>query len=225
MMLIWVLAGIYFLKGAGLDVTPILASASVVGLAVAFGAQALIKGFFYGFFILWENQYTIGDFVDLEHASGTVESISLRITTLRDLEGVVHYVPNGTVGRISNSTQGWSRVLLNVGVSYDTDTDHASGLLKEILDELNTDNRFAHWILEEPVVCGVQELADSSVNIRLLVKTVPGKQWELAREIRRRVKRRFDDEGIEIPFPQRVVHHVNSGAVADPTTPPELAQS
>jgi small conductance mechanosensitive channel len=205
---IWVVAGIYILAKLGLDVTPIVASASVVGLAVAFGAQTLIRDFFAGFFILLENQYTIGDIVDVGGTAGTVERISLRITTLRDLEGVVHYIPNGTVNRVSNKTQGWSRVVLEVGVSYRENVDRVREVLEDVLQKMHKDFPWSLHIVEPPTVAGVEAFGESSVKVRLLIKTRPGKQWDTAREVRRRIKQRFDQEGIEIPLPQRVVHHV-----------------
>jgi moderate conductance mechanosensitive channel len=205
---VWALAAAYMLGAMGVDVTPFVASAGVVGLAVAFGAQTLIKDFLAGFFILLENQYTIGDVVDVGGISGVVESVGLRVTVLRDLEGTVHFVPNGTLSRISNKTQGWSRVVFEVGVAYSTNIEHATRVLEETLKTLATDLPWKFWIIEDPTVAGVERLGDSSVNIRALVKTRPGKQWDLARELRKRVKNAFDAAGIEIPFPQRTVHHV-----------------
>jgi moderate conductance mechanosensitive channel len=210
-VLIWTLAAVYIFAQLGLDITPLVASASVVGLAVAFGAQALIKDFFYGFFILLENQFTAGDVVKLGTIAGTVEKISLRITILRDLKGVVHYIPNGSIGQVSNMTQGWARVVFEVSVPYREDPDRASEVLRQVLIELYQDEAWAGRILEEPVVAGVEGLTERSIDIRLMIKTRPGRQWEVAREARRRIKRRLDQEGFESPFPHRVVHHVHDG--------------
>ena len=210
-VLVWIIAIIYVLAALGLDVTPIIASASVLGLAVAFGAQALIKDYFSGFFILLENQYTIGDVVDLGGANGTVEHISLRVTVVRDLNGVVHYVPNGLISRVSNKTKGWSRVVMEVRVAYDQDLDRVTSLVEEVLANVQADPAWAATILEDPQVLGVQSFGESALDLRLLVKTQPGKQWALSRELRKRIKARFDREGIRIPVPHRVVHHVNTG--------------
>lgn len=207
-VIVWAVAGVYILRRLGMNVTPIIASASVAGLAIAFGAQALIRDFFYGFFILLEHQFTVGDVIKLGDTGGVVERMSLRVTTLRDLYGVVHYIPNGTIQQVSNMTQNWSRVVLEVPVAYSSNIDHVIKVLEQALRALREDPRWRRHILEEPTVAGVEQLGDSSVNVRVLVKTAPGKQWDVARDLRRRVKQVFDAEGIVIPFPQRVVHHV-----------------
>lgn len=212
---ICVVAGIYILAKLGLDVTPIVASASIAGLAVAFGAQTLIRDFFAGFFILLENQYTIDDIVDVGGTTGVVERISLRITTLRDLEGVVHYIPNGTVNRVSNKTQGWSRVVLEVGISYRENVDRVREVLEDVLQKMHKDFPWSLNIVEPPTVAGVEAFGESSVKVRLLIKTRPGKQWDTAREARRRIKQRFDEEGIEIPLPQRVIHRLQVEGLGD----------
>ncbi|MFC1764963.1 mechanosensitive ion channel domain-containing protein [Planctomycetota bacterium] len=207
-VIIWILAFIYTFAQLGLDITPIIASASVMGFALAFGAQTLVKDFFSGFFILIENQFTIGDIVALGDVSGTVEHISLRITVLRDLKGVVHYIPNGSIRQVSNKTQGWSRVVMEISVSYQEDPDKATRILNEVLQEMAQDEACAKNIIEEPSVAGVENLTERSVDIRIMIKTPPGQQWAVAREARRRIKRRFDEEGVSIPFPHRVIHHV-----------------
>lgn len=219
-VVIWVIASIYVLSRLGVDVTPIVASASVVGIAVAFGAQALIKDFFSGFFILMENQYTLGDVVDVGGVSGLVERITLRVTVLRDGEGAVHYIPHGTVSRVANKTQDWSRVLMDVTVGYREDPDRVTKVLEDVTRRLREDGFWGPRMLDQGIVLGVEALADSAVNYRLLVKTRPGKQWDLARELRRRIKKRFEDEGIEIPYPQRVVRLV-PGAEVSPRVAPE----
>lgn len=210
-VVVWVIAGIYVLAFLGLDITPIIASASVIGLAVAFGAQALVRDFFSGFFMLLEHQYSVGDVVDLGIASGTVEHISLRMTTLRDLQGTVHYVPNGLVQRVANKTKGWSRIVMEVGVPYGEDVDRVTQILCEVLSELHADEELGREILEEPSVAGVQALGESRIDLRLLVKTQPGAQWGLARELRRRIKHRFDAEGIQAPHQHRVIHQLGLG--------------
>ncbi len=210
-VVVWLIAGIYVLAFLGLDITPIIASASVVGLAVAFGAQSLVRDFFAGFFMLLEHQYSVGDVVDLGVANGTVEHISLRMTTLRDLQGTVHYVPNGLVQRVANKTKGWSRIVLEVGVSYGEDVDRVTEILREVLSELHADEELGREILEEPSVAGVQALGESRIDLRVMVKTQPGAQWGLARELRRRIKHRFDAEGIPAPHQHRVIHQLGLG--------------
>lgn len=207
-VLIWILALIYIFARLGLDVTPLIASASVMGFALAFGAQALVKDFFYGFFILIENQFTIGDIVALGDVTGTVEHITLRITVLRDLKGVVHYIPNGSIGQVSNKTQGWSRVVTEISVPHSEDPDRATQILHDVLQALAQDQAWAPDIIETPSVAGVENVTERSVDIRIMIKTRPGKQWAVAREARLRIKKRFDELGIAIPFPHRVVHHV-----------------
>lgn len=220
-VLVWIIAAIYVLAALGLDVTPIIASASVMGLAIAFGAQALIKDYFSGFFILLENQYTVGDVIDLGSANGTVEHISLRVTVVRDLSGVVHYVPNGLISTVSNKTKGWSRVVMEVRIGYDQDVEKVTQVLQEVLAEMQATPKWAATILDKPDVLGVQSFGESAIDLRLLVKTLPGQQWAVSRELRARIKRRFDERGISIPVPHRVVHHVQaeqaSNAQGSPT--------
>jgi small conductance mechanosensitive channel len=206
---IYATAGMYILGRLGVDITPLLASAGVAGLAIAFGAQTLIRDYLSGFFILIENQFTIGDVIDVGGVSGVVESITLRVTVLRDAEGVVHYVPNGTLARVSNKTQGWSRSVVDVGVGYGENLDRVTEVLKRTLAQLQAELPWKFLILEEPTVLGVEQLSDSSINLRVSVTCRPGKQWDLSRELRKRIKRAFDDAGIQIPYPQRVVHHVH----------------
>ncbi len=204
-ILVWVLAGIYLLKALRLDVTPLIASAGIVGLAVAFGAQPLVRDFFAGFFILLEDQYSIGDYVNVDGIGGTVERITLRLTILRDLKGTLHYIPNGNVGRVSNYTKDWARAVIEVGIGYGDDPDLAIAELHRIGQGLRNDPEFQTKILDFSVP-GVQSLGDSAVVIRVYIKTRSGEQWAIAREANRRIKKAFDEAGIEIPFPQRTLH-------------------
>jgi moderate conductance mechanosensitive channel len=164
-----------------------------------------VKDFLSGIFMLLEDQYGIGDIIDTGEATGTIEAITLRTTRLRDIEGVVWHVPNGEIRRVGNMSQQWARSLLDVGVAYDTDVDHASAVMKQVADELWQDDEFADLILEEPSVWGLQAFAADELTMRLVMKTVPGQQWVVSREYRARLKKAFDKEGIEIPFPQRTV--------------------
>jgi len=202
------IAGIYLLKQFRIDVTPILASAGVVGLAIAFGAQTLIRDFLAGFFMLLENQYKIGDIIKIGETGGVVERITLRLTVLRDLHGVVHFIPNGTVQQVSNMTQGWSRAVLEVGVAYKEDVDRVMKVLRDVGEDMLRDRAIGMKLVEAPEVPGVEQFGDSAITVRMLFKTRPAEQWNVAREARRRIKRAFDAEGIEIPFPQRVVYHI-----------------
>lgn len=189
-----------------IDIGPILAGAGILGLAVSFGAQSLVKDVISGFFILFENQFAIGDVVEAVGKSGVVEKMTLRVVVLRDVEGTMHVIPNGEIKVVSNRTRGWSRAVVDVGVAYDEDIDRALTIVRDEAAQFSTDKAWGSQ-LDGPVdVPGVESLGDSAVVIRSLIRTQPGSQWSAAREFRRRIKNRFDREGIEIPFPQRRVH-------------------
>jgi small conductance mechanosensitive channel len=210
-VVVWMIAGLYLLHELGTPVSTILASAGVMGLAFAFGAQSLIRDFFHGFFILLENQYTIGDWIKVGDISGTVERLTLRVTVLRDMEGTLHFIPNGAVASVSNQTHGWSQVMMEIGVGYGEDIERVNQVILEAATDVCKSPEWKAKVLADPVVPGLQSFGDSSLNLRLVVKTQPGAQWGLARALRKRIKERFDEEGIEIPFPQRVIHHINAG--------------
>lgn len=195
------------LNQTGFDVTVLLGGAAVIGAAVAFGSQNLIKDYFAGFMILVENQYSVGNVIKIGDISGTVEDISLRMTVLRDLQGVVHFVPHSQVSTVSNLTHGWSRVVMDVGIAYREDVDRVMEVLMDLARELRDDETFGPKMLGDPEMLGVDALGDSAVVIRFLVKTRPLKQWEVKRELLRRIKNRFDKLGIEIPFPHRTLFH------------------
>ncbi len=180
-----------------------VAVGSVVGVALGFGAQSLVKDIIAGFFILAEDQFSIGDVVRIAGVSGTVEDIRLRITVLRDLDGNVHYVPNGEITVSSNLTQRFAQVVVDVGVAYATDIDAALSIMAEVLTTLAEED---DGVIDDSKVLGVQELGDSAVVLRGLLVTAPADRWRVKREALKRLKRRFDAEGIEIPFPQRTVH-------------------
>lgn len=191
----------------GIDATVVVGSAAVLSLAIAFGAQNLVHDYFSGFMILLENQYRVGNVIQINAISGVVEDVSLRMTTLRDLEGVAHFVPHSQIQTVSNLTHGWSRVALDVGVAYRENVDHVMAVLLEIAHEMRKDPQFREMIVDDPEMLGVDALADSAVIIKLLVRTRPLKQWIVKRELLRRIKNRFDELGIEIPFPHRTVFH------------------
>ncbi len=190
------------LSEVGINVTPILASAGIVGLAVGFGAQSLVKDVITGFFVLLEDQYGVGDVVTIGDKSGVVERMNLRITQLRNLDGSLITIPNGSVSVVSNQSKEWARAVVDVGISYDANIDHA---LAVMLDEgMKLRLEWPAHLIEAPEALGVQNFADSSITLRVMVKTAPLEQWKVAREWRRRIKEAFDREEIEIPFPQRV---------------------
>jgi moderate conductance mechanosensitive channel len=199
-----------------IDIGPILAGAGILGLAVSFGAQSLVKDVISGFFILFENQFAIGDVIEAGGKSGVVEKMTLRVVVLRDVEGAMHVIPNGEIKVVSNMTRGWSRAVVDIGVAYDEDVDHALAVVRDEAAQFTTDKIWGPQ-LDGPVeVPGVESLGDSAVVIRTLIRTQPGSQWNAAREFRRRMKNRLDREGIEIPFPQRKVH-----VTVDGTTSPD----
>ena len=199
---IWLVAVLMCLGEFGIDLAPLLAGAGVLGVAIGFGSQSLVRDFLSGMFILIEDQFGVGDIVDLGDASGTVEAVSLRTTRLRAVDGTVWHMPNGEITRVGNMSQHWSRALLDVEVAYDTDLEHARRVIKRVADELWREDTS---ILDEPEMWGVEQLGASGIALRLVVKTTPSAQWKVSRELRERIKLAFDQEGIEIPFPQQMV--------------------
>lgn len=199
------IAGFMILGAVGIDLRPLLAGAGILGLAVGFGAQSLVKDFLSGVFILVEDQFGVGDIVQIDaDAAGTVELVSLRTTRLRAVDGTVWHVPNGQINKVGNKSQLWSRSLLDVEVAYDTDIDHAKQVIQETADRVWKDH---DSVLEQPDLWGVEALGANGVTIRLVVKTTPAEQWRVSRLLRERIKAAFDEAGIEIPFPQQTVWH------------------
>ena len=210
------------LSTVGIDLAPLLAGAGIAGIALGFGAQSLVKDCIAGLFMLLEDQYGIGDVIDLGEAIGVVEEISLRTTVLRSLDGTVWHVPNGVVQRVGNLSQLWSVAVLDVDVAYDSDVSVASELLRQAADEVCASDDYVDQIVEPPQVLGVEALAADGVTLRLTVKVKPGKQWALQRALRQRIKAVFDEAGIEIPFPQRTVWmRVVADAESEHESPPE----
>ena len=209
-LVIWALFTI--LPELGVNVTPILASVGIAGIALGFGAQSLVKDVISGLFILLENQYSKGDVVTVAGISGLVEEVGLRRTVLRDLDGVVHHVPNGEIAVASNLTQEWSRVNMNVSVAYGEDLDKVFEVINRVGHELAADAEFGPLIIKAPQVLRVDAFEDSGIAIKILGDTEPIRQWEVMGELRRRLKKAFDEEGIEIPFPHVVL--VTRGAKA-----------
>lgn len=200
------MGGLMALSEVGVNVGPMIAAAGVAGLAFGFGGQYLIRDIISGLFILVENQYRVGDVVCLGDTCGLVESINLRLTVLRDLDGTVHHVPNGEVKVASNLSKYFSRVNLNIGVSYSTDLEKVIEVVNRVGNEMSEDPAWKDMILSPPQFLRVDDFADSAVIVKILGDTKPLKQWDVTGELRKRIKIAFDREGIEIPFPQRVVH-------------------
>ena len=191
---------------AGLPIAPLLGGAAVVGLAVAFASQNLIKDYFCGFIILLEDQYSVNDVIRIGGITGMVERVTLRLTVLRDLEAV-HFIPHGEISSVSNLTHKWSRAVLDVGVAYGEDIDHVMEVLLALGKEMRTDPVFGPMILEDMEMLGLDSFGDSAIMVKFFIKTKPLKQWSVRRELNRRIKNKFDELGIEIPFPHRTVYH------------------
>ena len=213
--------GTMMLSELGVNIAPIIASAGIIGLALGFGAQSLVKDFLSGIFMIFEDQYGVGDVVDVGEASGVIEAVSLRVTRLRDLNGTVWYVPNGEILRVGNMSQNWSRAVVDVAVGFGEDLARVQRILAELAHALWEDEDFRGIIIEEPEVTGVEAFGPESVTLRVLIKTAPMEQWGVARELRQRIKARFDHEGIEIPLPQRVVWHREEKAAEAAEEAPE----
>lgn len=209
-IVIIILAVLMILQEAGIKIGPILAGAGIAGVAIGFGGQYLIKDIITGLFLIIENQYRIGDVVNINSTGGTVQDISLRKTTLRDLDGTVHHIPHGTITQVSNLSQDFARVNLDIGVSYNTNLERLIEIINKTGEELAEDPNYKEFIISAPKFLRVNEFADSAIIVKILGETKPLKQWEIAGEYRKRLKIAFDREGIEIPFPQRVIHQVKS---------------
>ena len=207
-ILIWTIAGLMILKEFNLDVRPLIAGAGVIGVAVGFGAQNIIKDLLGGLFILMENQIRINDVATINGKSGVVEEINLRTTVLRDEDGTVHIFPNGVIQGLSNLTREYSFYVFSLSVSYDDDPDHAIQVLKEIADQLKTEDPYQSAILAPLEVMGLDKLADAGMVIKARYKTLPGKQWMVGREMNRRIKKRFEEAHVDMPFSEQRVYVV-----------------
>lgn len=201
---IFTVAVLTLLSIGGQDITPLLASAGIAGIAIGFGAQNLVKDWLGGFFILFENQYSVDDVIKVGEHTGLVEKMDLRRTVLRCLDGSVIVIPNGEVRVVTNLTKEWSRVVMDVGISYDADIDKAIEVLRSVGTELCADEEIGKLVADTPEVLGVEALGEYQVTLRMLVKTLPLQQWKVARALRARIKKAFDREGISIPYPHRV---------------------
>jgi small conductance mechanosensitive channel len=199
-----VIMGIAFfsvLGQIGLNLTPVLASATVIGMAVGFGAQNIVKDFLAGLFMLLEDQYGVGDVIDVGTAKGTVEAVTLRVTRMRDVNGVVWYVPNGEIKKVGNESQNWGRTVLDIPVDIGEDVEKVKEIMQRTAEELALVPPWDEIVLEEPSVWGVQALAGDAVIVRIVLKTAPGRQADVARELRERVKKAFDEAGVAVASP------------------------
>jgi small conductance mechanosensitive channel len=194
----------------GYPIGPLLASAGIVGVALGFGAQSLVKDFLSGIFMIFEDQYGVGAVVDVGEASGTVEAVGLRVTRLRDVEGTVWYVRNGEILRVGNQSQNWARTVLDIPVSLDQDLHKVEEVLRDVAHDLWEDEDFKHQIIEEPEVWGVESLTPNWITVRVTLKTAPLEQWAVAREMRQRIKIRFDHEGIALAPPTGIAWPTSS---------------
>lgn len=201
-VIIWVLGGLMILTELGVKVGAIIAGLGVVGIAVGFGAQNLIRDILGGIFLIIEDQIRLGDVVRIGDAKGTVEKMTLRVTVIRGLNGYLFTIPNGEIKIVENMTRDWSRAVVKIGVGYNAKIDDVIEALREAMDDLKADESLSKYIMEEPQIKAINDFADSSLEVAAWIKCNPGQQWELGRKARRYIKTRFDEAGIEIPFPQ-----------------------
>ena len=211
-IIIVIIAAMMVIQEFGVQIAPILATAGIAGVAIGFGAQYLVKDIITGIFIIFENQYRIGDVINIEGIGGSVEDISLRVTTLRDMNGTVHYIPHGEIKKVSNLTRQFAKINLNVGVAYEANLDHVIEVVNKVGQSLANDPKWKEVINEAPRFLRVDALDDSSVSIKITGETKPQEQWSVAGELRKRIKEAFEKEGIEIPFPQTVVRHLSKSS-------------
>lgn len=205
-VVLWIVAAMMILQEFGIDIGPLIAAAGIVGLAFGFGGQYLIRDLISGLFIILENQYRIGDVVCFDDTCGTVEDLTMRMTTLRDMDGTVHHIPHGEITKVSNMSKTFARVNMDIGVGYGADIDHVMSVTNRVGEELTQDPEWKDMIIKAPQFLRVQELGDSAVVIKVFGDTKPNQQWAVMGELRKRLKNAYDKEGIEIPFPQRVIH-------------------
>lgn len=221
-VVITVMAGMLIFTELGISIAPILATAGVLGLAVGFGAQSLVKDYFSGLFLLLEDQIRYGDVVEVAGKSGVVEEVTLRFVRLRGYDGNVHFVPNGQISSVTNMTRGFSFAVMDVGVAYREDIDEVFTIIRGVAAEMRADAQFKDIILEDVDLAGVENWADSAVAIRFRIKVQPTQQGAVKREFLRRLKAAFDAHGIEIPFPHLTVY---AGQLKDGSAPPFLLNS
>lgn len=220
-VLVWSIAGMLLLGEVGVDLKPILAGAGIAGLALGFGAQTLVKDLIAGFFILLENQFRVNDVIRTAGVEGMVEAMNLRTTVLRDPEGRVHVIPNGSIDVVTNLTREGSRALLDVSVGYEEDTDRCLAVLRQVGEEMAKDATFGPMLRGPFQLPGIERLDESAVVLRIWVETRPHHRWDVQRELRRRIKKAFDAAGIEIPFPRLTIstHEARRDPKSAPSSP------
>ena len=221
MLVLWLTVSLMILIEFGIEIGPVIASAGIVGLAVGFGAQNLVRDFISGFFIILENQVRVGDVAIINGTGGLVEKINFRTIVVRDLSGVVHVFANGTVDTLSNLTNEWSAYVFEIGVAYKENTDSVIEVMSSVAGSMREDEEFGKLIIEDVEIFGVDKFADSAVNIKGRIKTKPIRQWEVGREFLRRIKFAFDEQGIEIPFPHRSVYFGENSKPIEVLTNPQ----
>jgi small-conductance mechanosensitive channel len=203
---IWSLAGFYVLSELGFNLAPLLAGVGIVGLAVGFGAQNLVRDVVTGFFILLEDQYGVGDVIMINQvATGKVEELTLRVTGMRDLDGTMHYIANGAITHVANRSKDWARAVVDVGVGYGEEPSRVREVLERVAIEAKEDSSLGRSLYSPPEVLGVETLGEYEVVWRVIAETKPARQWDVGRQLRERIKVAFDRESIEIPFPHRVM--------------------
>ncbi len=204
-VVIWTIAFLLILGTMHVELAPFLASAGVAGVALGFGAQSIVKDTLTGFFILLENQFGVGDVIEVQTTagpvSGKVEDLTLRVTILRAFDGTLHVVPNGNIQVVSNKSRGWARAIVDVRVAYGEDVDRVREVLEELFEEIRQDAAFKDWIMEGPSILGVESLADYALVVRVVADTRPSKRWDAERRLRERITRRLSERGIHVPFP------------------------
>jgi small conductance mechanosensitive channel len=205
-VVIWVMGTFYILGAIGANLAPLLASVGIIGLAVGFGAQNLVRDVVSGFFILLEDQYGVGDIIEINQvASGKVETLTLRVTGMRALDGTMHFIANGEITHIANRSKDWARAIIDVGVAYKESSDKVRQSLEKVALTSKADDEVGRAMYTEPEILGVEMLGEYEVTWRMVVDTKPGKQWEVGRALRERIKAAFDEDNIEIPFPHQVM--------------------
>ena len=207
---VWVFGSMLILAQLGINIGPLIAGASIAGVAIGFGAQSIVKDFVCGLFVIMENQYRVGDVVKIAGVTGTVEAITVRQTIIRDIEGTKHHVPNGSIDIATNLTMEYANIHLKLGVSYDADIGEVEAVINEVGSKLNNDPKWRKHIKEAPSFVRIDNFGASEVEVKVLGKVEAGQQWAVAGEFRRRIKQAFDKHGIEIPYPQLVTHQAKT---------------
>lgn len=216
-VVIWILVLFLIIEDLGFNLAPLLAGVGIIGLAVGFGAQNLVRDVVTGFFILFEDQYGVGDIIEInETAAGTVEELTLRVTSLRALDGTLHYISNGNITHVANRSKDWARAIVDVGVAYSEKPSKIRQVLDDVARDAKDDETIGRMLYSVPTIMGVESLGEYEVVWRLLADTKPGRQWEVARMLRERIQIAFEREGIEIPFPHRVM--ISADATSAKTT-------